>query len=506
MLRFIRQGQRWIVTALVAMVGLVFVFFFGPWDFTQTQGNASVPVEVDGIQYTMEDFRRTRALLEQRLRESLGDQYEGSAVEAQLDGLAMDRLVQRAIMESEARRLGLAASDAEVNRLIRQTFSDFRDAQGNLDEEAARRAVQYEWGTVREFKEAVRADLAVQKLGRLLRATAGVSEAEAREALRYRQEEVRIAFVALGPDQAPDAEAIPEGEVDEFRRSHPERIRAYYDENLERWARPERIRLRHVLIQVPLGADEAAVARARERAEAARERIAAGEDMASVAREVSEDEGSGEQGGDLGLLPRDELSAELRRAAEALEEGALSEVVRTEQGFHVLRVEARRPAETLPLESVASEIARELMAQERVERWVEATRADLEAALAEGQTLEEAARALRLDIERTAFFRRRPDGFVRGLGDSMEAQTVAFALTPEAPVWPEPIEVGPRTVFIQLLERRAPEPDEIASQLEAERERILERARQQVEAMWIEARREALARQGRIRTDASALP
>lgn len=500
MLEFIRQGQRWIVTALVAMVGAVFILFFGPWDFTQTGGNASVPVEVSGVQYTVDDLRRLRANLERQYRDALGDRYDDLSEQLQLDDQAIRQLVDRAILADEARRMGLAASDEEVERLIRRTFSDFRTDDGRLDEESARRYVIYEWGSVRRFKEAVATDIVLRKLGRLLVGTAGVSEAEARDSLAYREQEARIAFVSIDPGSPPQDLELLEGDVEEFARNESERIAAYYQENLARYQLPERMRIRHVLF-IPEG-DEAA---ARAEAEAARARIEAGDDMASVAEELSDDEGSKALGGDLGLLPVEEVAVALRDAVAPLAPGELAPVVESDRGFHVVRLEERRAAETRTLDEVRSEIARELYRQGLGDQWAQETAAALEDLITEGESLESAARQLDLNIERTGFFRRRPDGFIEGLGDSLAAQTAAFALSESAPTWPEPIQAGDRILFVQLLERRDPEPAELHAQAPEERERLDEAARQRAEQAWLAARRSELQAAGEIRVDPSAI-
>jgi peptidyl-prolyl cis-trans isomerase D len=500
MLRFIRQGQRWVVTAVVAAIGGVFVLFFGPWDFTQSAGGGEVPITVDGVQYRQEDVARVRDNLESRLRDQLGDQFDALSDNLQLQDRAVRQLVDRAILAGEARRMGLTASDAEVQRLIVRAFADFRDAEGRPDEEQARAYVNYEWGSVRRFKEEVRTDLVLGKLGRVLFASAGVSQAEARESIRYQEEEARIAFVALDPNAVPASVEVLPGDVEEFARTAADRVQAFYDESLERYQLPERIRLRHVLVR--RGDDPDA---ARERAEAVRERIAAGEDMASVAREVSEDEGSRELGGDLGLLPVSEVSQALRDAVADLEDGELSPVVEGDLGFHVVRREQQRPAETRPLEEVRLEIAEELYRAERAVAWATENADALAARIAEGESLEDAARDLQLPIERTAFFRRRPDGYIPDLGDSTEVQTATFALGQPGATWPHPLAVGAKTVFIQLLERRGPDAGEIEAQVEAEQERLAQQAQARAEQMWLADRRAELQAQGKIWVDPSIL-
>ena len=87
------------------------------------------------------------------------------------------------------------------------------------------------------------------------------------------------------------------------------------------------------------------------KAAAARKRAADGEDFAALATEVSEGP-SAPQGGDLGFFSRQQMVAPFADAAFALEVGQISEVVETRFGYHVIKVEEKRPASTMSLEEV----------------------------------------------------------------------------------------------------------------------------------------------------------
>ena len=110
------------------------------------------------------------------------------------------------------------------------------------------------------------------------------------------------------------------------------------------------------------GAQEWSVDEARAKADALRAKIAGGADFAAVAKAESDDTASREKGGDIGFVVRGSSDANFEEAAYALPVGKLSDVIKTEFGFHILRVEERRP---LPLESskamVGNALANEAM-------------------------------------------------------------------------------------------------------------------------------------------------
>ncbi len=136
----------------------------------------------------------------------------------------------------------------------------------------------------------------------------------------------------------------------------PEMTKQFYDDNAEQMIAPEAVRLSHVLVAVPRDADDAARDGARQKAEALRARIAGGEDLAAVARESSDDQGSAERGGDVGWLQRGQAVPAFEQAAFALAPGELSPVVETPFGFHVLRVAETRAEKQLSLDEAREQI------------------------------------------------------------------------------------------------------------------------------------------------------
>jgi parvulin-like peptidyl-prolyl isomerase len=135
----------------------------------------------------------------------------------------------------------------------------------------------------------------------------------------------------------------------------PREVKDYYNSNLEDFKIPDQVRARHILIRVPRDATEVRRKEALEAIQKAAERIQEGEAFEQVAREVSQD-GSALQGGDLGYFSRGRMAPEFEKVAFCLEKGQLSDIVQTQFGYHLIKVEDWRPARTEPFEEVASGI------------------------------------------------------------------------------------------------------------------------------------------------------
>ncbi len=265
------------------------------------------------------------------------------------------------------------------------------------------------------------------------------------------------------------------------------------------------MRARHILIRVPPDADEDAKEALRGEAARARQRILDGADFTDVALEVSQDPGSKFSGGDLGFFSRGKMVKPFEDAAFGLEPGSMSEVIESVHGFHVIRVEEKKPAELTPLEDVQEELARELVGREVAESAARTRMEALADQVRAGKSVVDAARADQLVVERPDPFRRRPDGQIPGLGVAPDVMTAAFTLSPESASLDRVFEVGDKLVLVQLLERTVPSNEDLEPEVTARRQEMLLERRNQLESSWVEARRVGLSEDGKLVYNLSAL-
>jgi len=144
-----------------------------------------------------------------------------------------------------------------------------------------------------------------------------------------------------------------------------EDIRNYYQTNEKLFGGDEELRIRHIFLPLSAGAGPAEEARVRGEGDKILSRVAAGQDFAKLAREVSKGP-SAPEGGDLGWLRRGTLAPELDRVAFHLEVGRTSGLVKTRTGFHILKVEERRVGGGKTFDEVKEEI-RDRLTNEQVD-------------------------------------------------------------------------------------------------------------------------------------------
>lgn len=149
-----------------------------------------------------------------------------------------------------------------------------------------------------------------------------------------------------------------------------EEARSYYDEQRERFRRPERYRAQHILFKLDPGATPQESQEAYQKATAAHRRVAAGENFDQVARELSEGPNA-DRGGDLGYAEIGRYDPAFERAALALPKEGISEPVKTRFGWHVIRLIDRADSEEADFSSVRDDIKKQLLPRKRQESFEE---------------------------------------------------------------------------------------------------------------------------------------
>ena len=495
MLRILRSGQRWLTALFIVGIGGVFVLFLGLGAPLSGPGAGAV-IEVGPYRFDNRAFERIRSATENRYRTNLGDDFDADAMRKTLDDIATRSLIERGILALEADATGLRVAVAEIERQVLDAGL-FTGDDGRFDVQRFENWAQYEYGNQANFMREQRVAMLAGKMMQLLSSQARISEDEARHAVLQGLEEVRIAFIALDPSQPPEDFELDAAAVAELLATREDEVRARYDERDDRYNVPERVRARHILRTIPADASEAQIAEAEATAQSALRRLAAGEEFAALAAELSEDPGSKDAGGDLGFFQRGQMVTPFEEVAFSLAPGTTSDVVRTDFGFHIIHVEEHQQAQSRDFESVRDDLAREMLRLDAARSAVRARAERISAAIRAGSSLEDAARAEELTLERSGWLRRRPDGFVPSLGSAQELSATAFALEPGQSS-PRIYEVGEKLAFVQLLERNEPDTEEVEKAVPEVRRQLSAQKRQAYTQTWLDQRYRALSDAGAL--------
>jgi peptidyl-prolyl cis-trans isomerase C len=135
-----------------------------------------------------------------------------------------------------------------------------------------------------------------------------------------------------------------------------EQAKTFYESNIQEFEQPETVKASHILFMVDPDASADVVKQKEDAAAKAAERAAAGEDFTKLAKELSEEPGASESGGDLGFFPKDRMVPEFAEVAFAQKVGDISKPVKSQFGWHVIKVTDKKAAGTVPFDQVKEQV------------------------------------------------------------------------------------------------------------------------------------------------------
>jgi len=390
-------------------------------------------------------------------------------------------LVQRAILKHEADRMNLQVSDEDL-RLELKTgpFAQYLFPNGTyIGDEAYINFVQSAFQTTRsDFESQVKADMELNRLQALITGGVGVSDAAVREAYRTQGTKVKFDYAVISSEDLLKTINPSEAELQSFFKTNATRyasaipetrkityvsfdasnlpggkpvvsdadVQAYYNAHQEQYQVKEQVKVRHILIAVPAGADAKTDAAAKAKAEDLLKQIKAGGNFADLASKNSDDPGSKPQGGELGWLDRGKTVPEFDKAAFTLAPGQTSDLVKTQFGYHILQVEEKKTAHLRPLAEVKPEIVPVLEQQKAGA--AEQTFASSLASDAKKNGLDKAGAAKGLHVVTTDYLAK--DGVIAGLADGAGVLTQAFAVVKGAD--PASVSTGDGYAVFQVVD------------------------------------------------------
>ena len=317
---------------------LTIVFAWG-MDYSGSGTNLSLG-KVNGRKIMIQEYQAALQSNYQVQREQLGGLELDEAYIEFIQEQTWQQLVNQILISQEIDRLGLSATNEEILFVLQNDPPvDLRQIQefqtdGIFDIQKYQAAMQNE--AFREFwlsiETYMRGFLPQQKLEHLISASATVTDAEALEAYKYRNEKVTAQFVSLNPDTHPDTTIT----------ATDDEIRAYYNSHSNEFEEPAMVDLNYVLLNKnPSDEDSIEV---QDTLRSLRTQLESGSNFQTLARQYSDDPGA--QDGDLGWVSRGAMVPSFDEIAFGLETGEISEPVKTQFGWHIIRVDSIRSSGT----------------------------------------------------------------------------------------------------------------------------------------------------------------
>jgi peptidyl-prolyl cis-trans isomerase D len=510
-----RRHKGWLKWSL-GLVVLAFVVFYIPSFLNDPTaiGVGALPgeviAEIEGKDITAGQFLQRYNNQIQAYRTAYGSQMSDQLLrQLGIDQQILQQMIDEQASLVEAERLGLNVSDEE----LAQTIFSIPGLQENgrfIGEQRYELLLrsQVPPQTKAMFEDSLRRSLMIDKLRAALTDWMTVADADVEREFKERNEKVKLQVVALTADRFRDQVTVSDADVSSYYEMHKADYRVgeqrkvkmlvldreqaqgktivpaadvqrFYNDNIAQYQTPEQIRASHILLNTA-GKDEATV---RKQAEDILKQARAGADFAALATKFSEDEGSKVNGGDLDYFGRGRMVPEFETAAFALQPGQISDLVKSQFGFHIIKVVDKKPAVTRTFDEVRPQIEEQLKAQ-RTDQQLTARATELASRIDDPSDLETVARDQGLMVTESEFFGREDP--VPGIGVAPQVAQAAFALDDNAVSAPIGSPRGPVFVTVtQKREPRVPALDEVKDRVRADAIRVkaIEISRQRAAAI-----------------------
>jgi peptidyl-prolyl cis-trans isomerase D len=414
---------------------------------------------------------------------------------------AADQLIDRQALLAEGQHLGLKSTPQEVkDELQHGRYASIFFPGGTFVGEAEYTGMLQQHNlTPAMFEDGVGKEIVINKLQALITGSASVSDAAIRQQFTKENTKVKFEYAVLKEDDikkglhptVEELKAFYDSHQKNYANSVPEKrkvkylvldagkvaggvqisrddLQAYYNQHRDQYRVPEQIKVSHIWIKMPLPGpdgkiDDKAVAAAQARADDLLKQLKGGAKFEDVAKKSSEDTGSANVGGSLGWIGKSQMGAEFEKAASALPKGQISGVVKTLDGFHIIRVDDKQDAHMKTLDEVKGEIEPVVKQQKTGEAAQKQAEDLLQAAKTQG--LEAAAAAKGIPVITSDFFTRRD--IVPGMGPAPQFMDAVFGAAEKSP--PEMATTSQGFAVFQLLAVKPPSTptfDEIRTRVE----------------------------------------
>lgn len=421
-MRQMRENTKWImlITALAFVALMVFEWGMDMTGRSGAQVTGGELGRVDGIPIPYDEYNLTYRNLYDQQQAMLQGQALTSAMNRQIEERAWDQLIMDKLIQRELQRRGIEVTDEE----IRQAAASV-PPQEFMSNPMFLTDGQFDMNKYRQFlsSPAVDNQLLLQleayyrdviprsKLYYQVVAGTHVTDGDLWQMFRDANETATVRFLAFDPNLlvADEAVTVTDEEIERWYRDHRDDLQ-----------RPAQANVRFIAFpRAPTAADSAAV---RARVDSVRARIAGGEDFGAVARTVSADSASAVNGGEL-TIRRGQTVPAFEQAAFSRPIGEVGDPVRTQFGWHLLRVDARG-GDSAVVRHILIPIERSLASEDAL-----LARADSMDALAESRSLDDIARTFGLTPSEATFSEDFP--IIAAVGPVDEGGEWAFRDRPE---------------------------------------------------------------------------
>jgi peptidyl-prolyl cis-trans isomerase D len=375
-----QAGVKILMGVILSLICLAMVITLVPGLIPGTTTGMTSPdgvARVGNEQITRQDVQ---ALLNRELRgQQLPPSFKSLYAKQVLDQLILEKA-----LDLEGQRIGLKVTPQEETDRIKKYLPTAFNGNTWVGQERYTAEVESKTGmSVQDFEDFVRQQILEEKFRSLLTDGITVSDGEILNEFRRRNEKVTIEYALLKPAELAAKIDPSEAELSQYFAKNmskyqiPEKrsanfalldlnvlkqraqvsddeLRGYYNQHIDEFKVENRVHVEHILFKT-LGKTDAEVAEIQKKAEDVLKKAKAGANFEDLAKKYSEDT-TASKGGDLGWIVEGQTVPEFEHAAFSQPKGTISDLVKTQYGFHIIKVLDKETARTKSFDEVRAQI------------------------------------------------------------------------------------------------------------------------------------------------------
>ncbi|HCH01874.1 MAG TPA: peptidylprolyl isomerase [Vibrio sp.] len=419
----LREGVNGIAVKIILVLIILSFVFAGVGSYL-VGGGSTTAAKVGNTTIDRGAFEQAYQNERNRMQSQMGEYFSTLMADQQyvqtFRKSVLDRMINDVLLEQYAQSLGLRVSDDQVSQLI-LTMPQFQ-TNGQFDQEIYAATLRRAGFSADSFAEYLRKDLLKNQVISAVQNSEFTLDNEVEQQSQLLTQTRDIQTITLNVGEFANKAQVTDEELQSYYKTHsenferPEQMKvayvelsaeqlkksiqvtdedaqAYYQEHLDKYSTKEQRKVRHILIKDDQGKADEILAK-----------LKAGEDFATVAQENSEDVGSAKQGGDLGWIEKGVMDPAFEDAAFALAaKGDISEVVKSDFGYHIIQLEDENAPEAKPYSEVVADIKAELLDEKAVDQFYK-LQTELESVAFESpDSLDESAKVIGQKIQTTDF-------------------------------------------------------------------------------------------------------
>jgi peptidyl-prolyl cis-trans isomerase D len=380
-----KTGYRIMLGAVVLVLGGSMLLYLVPQTPSTGEASSTDTIATVGTEtVSAAELRQRLSEVEQR------NPVANKQLEAFYARQILNQLIFQKEIEYEAKQLGIRVSDQERAERIRQFLPTAYNGDTFVGMDRYAQQVQDRFQmSVPVFEELIRQGLLEEKFRKLVTDGISVGPQELQDEFRYHNEKVKLDYALIKPEDL-EAKIVPDEteiksyyeknkskyqvpekrvvryalvDVNQLRQSiqiSDDDLKKQYQQDIQQYQVPNRVHVEHILLMT-VGKTDAEVEEVHKKAEDILKQAQKAAKFEDLAKKYSEDPGTKDKGGDLGWIIQGQTVAEFEKTAFGLEKGKISDLVKTQYGFHIIRVLDKETAHTKPFEEVKDSIKTPLL-------------------------------------------------------------------------------------------------------------------------------------------------